>query len=97
MRSYYEDIYKTIRKFNGEREITLQEAALDATGESLVEYSCVHMHVQARRPRDTVHRMRRAEHRPKRHCPGVPLTFEDMVYDSHVQKYITRTFMIVDI
>lgn len=97
MRSYYEDIYKTIRKFNGEREITLQEAALDATGESLVEYSCVHMHVQARRPRDTVHRMRRAEHRPKRHCPDVPLAFEDMVYDSHVQKYITRTFTIVDI
>jgi hypothetical protein len=38
MKSYYEDIYRTIRKFVGEREITAQEAALDAVSESIIKY-----------------------------------------------------------
>ena len=94
MRSYYEDIYKTIRKFVGEREITAQEAALDAVSESIIKYSCALIYVQARRPRDTVHTVRRAKDRAKRQCRGDALTFEDMVYDSHVQKYINRMWTV---
>ena len=92
LRSYYEDIYRTIRKFIGEREYTAQEAALDAIRKALIEFSREQICVQARRPRDTIHTVRRGPDRAKRKREGEPTTFQDLVYDTHVLKYINSTY-----
>ena len=91
MRSYYEDIYRTIRRFVGEREYTAQEAALDAVRLSLIEYSREQICVQARKPRDTIHTVRRGPDRQKRRRAGEETTFQDLVYETHVYKYINST------
>ena len=90
MKSFYECINRTIRRFVGDREITAQEAALDAVGLPLISYSCECIYVQARRPEDTVHIVKRKEHRLKIARTSADVQFEDMVYQTQVGKYMTR-------
>ena len=54
-KAYYQEVYRAVRQMYGEREVTAQEAALDALGLPLIEFSCQSMCVQVRKPEDTTH------------------------------------------
>ena len=89
-KAYYQEMYKAVRQMYSEREVTAQEAALDALGLPLIEFSCQSMCVQLRKPEDTTHML----------CPGkmiddkrskcAKLGMEDVTYAPHVTKYIKR-------
>lgn len=52
-----------MRELIGEREITAQEAALDALGLPLIRYSAAVQYIQARPPEETILvRRRRGDH-----------------------------------
>lgn len=75
----------------GEREITAQEAALDANGLPLITFSCECLYKQARPPKDSFHTVRRKKDR-KRPRPNQPSKFSDYVYDIPVTKYVHRKY-----
>jgi len=91
-KAFYQDLNKIVRKLVGERELTAQEAALDALALPLVKYSCECLYVQARSPTDTFHMLRKKEDRRKRQRTDDSVAnFEDLVYDPAVVKYIKST------
>lgn len=89
-RAYFEEVYRAARKMYAEREVTAQEAALDALGLPLIEFSRQCQYIQVRRPADTVHFLRRKEEIAKRRCEQGRLEFRDIAYDPPVVKYINR-------
>lgn len=84
---FYKNIVRVMRSLVGQREITAQEAALDASGLPLVSFSCGSIYVQARTPTDSFHTVRRKKDR-KRPRPNESSKLSDYVYDIPVTKYI---------
>ena len=74
----------------GEREVTAQEAALDALGLPLIEFSCDSVCLQVRKPADTVHFVRPREQLEKKRRVQGKLEWGDITYDPPVTKYIRR-------
>jgi hypothetical protein len=97
-KTYYSKLSKCIRKVVAEREITAQEAALDALGLPLICYSCECNYIQALPPKDTYHIAKRASHRTKKsrtesanNNSNVLSEVTDFVYDAPVDKYVKST------
>ena len=91
MKSHFKEINDVVRKFVAEREITVQEAALDATRRPLVRYSRQCLRVCACRPSETMHIVKDSATRAQLRRSAGALSFEQMVYDPWVKKYVNRT------
>ena len=89
-RAYFEEMYRAARKTYAEREVTAQEAALDALGLPLIEFSRQCEYIQVRKPNDTTHFLRKKTDRDKRRREEGKLDFRDITYDPPVVKYINR-------
>ena len=92
-RAYFEEVYRAARKMYAEREVTAQEAALDALGLPLIEFSRQCEYIQVRKPNDTTHFLRKKADRDKRRREEGKLDFRDITYDPPVVKYINRMFL----
>lgn len=87
-RALHQDIYTAVKQFVGDREMTGQEAALEALGLPLIEYSSRVDFVQANRPEDTYIIARKKKHRPTMAAADQQL--RRLTYDPHVTKYVLR-------
>ena len=92
-RAYFEEVYRAARKMYAEREVTAQEAALDALGLPLIEFSRQCEYIQVRKPNDTTHFLRKKADRDKRRREEGKLDFRDITYDPPVVKCINRMFL----
>lgn len=81
---------RTIRMMVAEREMTVQEAALDALSLPLIEFSCQAVYVQVKRPSDTTHMLRPHAHWAKKKKEEGHVEWKDITYDAPVCKYIKR-------
>ena len=89
--SYFQEMNRVIRKMVSEREVTAQEAALDAYGLPLIKYSCDVVHLQARTPEDTIHKLKPFVQWNKKRDEVGQVGWADVVYDPPVTKYLNRT------
>jgi hypothetical protein len=78
-------MYEIIKKITGDREMTAQEAALDALGINLIHYSCSLKYIQAKRPEETEHVMKP---RKKREGNANKRKLSAFLYDAPVTKYV---------
>ena len=90
VKSFYEEVNRAVRKMVAEREVTAQEAALDAFGLPLIEFSCQAIYVQVRKPGDTTHLLRPKKDLENRRRVHGRLDWDNIVYDPPVNKYIKR-------
>ena len=90
-KAYYQEVYRAVRQMYGEREVTAQEAALDALGLPLIEFSCQSMCVQVRKPDDTTHFLCQRKIIDEKRTKIAKLQLEDITYAPPVTKYIKRT------
>jgi len=97
VKSFYKEILKVVKKIVGEREITLQEATLDAQGLPLITYSCDARYIQAKPPNDTVLTAMRAKDRAKRQRTEGPDKLWSYVYDPSVVKYVKRPVGVIEL
>jgi hypothetical protein len=93
-KAYYQEMYRAVRQIYSEREVTAQEAALDALGLPLIEFSCQSMCVQVRKPADTTHMLCPGKMVDRKRTKCGKLSMEDVTYAPHVTKYIQRTCKI---
>ena len=91
VRAFYKEVYRVIRQMYAERELTAQEAALDALGLPLIEFSCQSVCIQVRKPEDTTHFVCRKKEIEKRRQKFAKLDFTQATYAAHVTKYIHST------
>ena len=91
MKSFYEEVNRVVRRAVGDREVTAQEAALDALKLPLIQFSCEAIYVQVRKPGDTMHMVRPKKDLDQRRSSQVTLDWSSIVYDPQVNKYIKRT------
>lgn len=102
VKDFYRYMLKAVRDFVAEREVTAQEAALDAHGLPLIRYSCDSIYVQARPPGETFHTVKRTSDRRKSRRldtsgeENVARKLSDFVYDVAVTKYVKRKRTRVD-
>ena len=87
-RALHQDIYATVKLFVGDREMTGQEAALDALGLSLIEFSAGVEYIQANCPGDTYVIARKRKHR--RTTANTDQQLRRLTYDPPVTKYALR-------
>ena len=92
-RALHKDIYETVKRLVADREMTAQEAALDALGLPLIEFSASVQYIQANTPADTFVIPRKRKNRRRTVNPEQQL--RSLVYDPKVTKYVLRTFEIV--
>ena len=88
-RALHKDIYDTVKRLVADREMTAQEAALDALGLPLIEFSASVQYIQANMPRDTYVIPRKRRNRRRNMNPDHQL--RNLVYDPPVTKYVLRT------
>ena len=89
-RQLHRDIYEVVKRLVADREMTAQEAALDALGLPLIQYSCSIHYVRAAPPDDTYVKPRRKGDRMKRRrTDNDPRQY---LYDPPVTKYVLRTY-----
>ena len=89
-RALHRDVYNTVKRLVADREMTAQEAALDALGLPLISYSASMRYVQANSPDDTYVVPRKRKTR-RRH-PNPDLQMRSLIYDPPVTKYALRTY-----
>lgn len=89
-RALHTDIYETVKRFVADREMTAQEAALDALGLPLIQFSTTIQYLQVNSPEDTCVIPRKRKNRHK-HANG-DNQLRSLVYDPPVTKYVLRTF-----
>ena len=87
-RALHKDIYETVKRLVADREMTAQEAALDALGLPLIQFSTGLIFVQANCPEDTYVIPRKRRNRRQAH-DGEQL-LRHLVYDPPVTKYVLR-------
>jgi hypothetical protein len=81
-------MYDIIKRINGDREKTAQEAALDALGIPPIMYSCSTEYVQANRPEETQHILKPRKMRDKTVNNKKLSAF---LFDVHATKYVKST------
>lgn len=88
-RALHKDIYDTVKRLVADREMTAQEAALDALGLPLIEFSACVQYIQANSPSDTYVVPRKRQYR--RRVVNQDQQLRRLVYDPPVTKYVLRT------
>ena len=78
---FYKKMYSIVRNVIGQREMSAQEAALDAFGLPLIMFSRKMIYLQARRPEETLLHLK--NNRDRDHSNP-----NDLFYDPPVIKYI---------
>ena len=87
-RALHKDIYDTVKRVVADREMTAQEAALDALQLPLIQFSTSVVYVQTNRPDDTHVLPRKKKDRAKRR--RVDDLHRHLVHDPPVTKYVLR-------
>ena len=90
-RALHRDIYDTVKRIVADREMTAQEAALDALQLPLIQFSTSIVYVQTNRPEDTYVLPRKRKDRAKRRMIDEE-QHRHLVYDPPVNKYVLRMY-----
>lgn len=78
-------MYSIVRSVIGQREISAQEASIDAFGGPLIKFSRKIAYIQAREPEETQLRVKSKNRRDSSNP-------NDLFYDPAVMKYIKRMY-----
>jgi hypothetical protein len=84
-RVYHNKMYEIVKRMTGEREITAQEATLDALGVPLISFSTGISYIQANRPEETTHVVKSKK---KRQGVRARSKLSAFLYDAPVTKYV---------